>query len=126
MIRVLAIGAVVAAVWLTPSTATAQSLVTFTPSLSIGSVYDDNLFARTVGTGDQMTLLTPGIEASYSNPRAAFLGLYTFDMLEGAPVIGIIFNRDDKARAGYRRDYRGYFPRARRRPSTSIDLNAHQ
>jgi hypothetical protein len=80
MIRVLAIGAVVAAVWLTPSTATAQSLVTFTPSLSIGSVYDDNLFARTVGTGDQMTLLTPGIEASYSNPRAAFLGLYTFDM----------------------------------------------
>ena len=42
--------------------------------------YDDNLFARTVGTGDQMTLLTPAIEASYSNPRAAFLGLYTFDM----------------------------------------------
>ena len=62
MIRALAMGAVITAVWLTPSTATAQSLVTFTPSLSIGSVYDDNLFARTVGTGDQMTLLTPGIE----------------------------------------------------------------
>ena len=54
--------------------ATAQSLVTFTPSLSIGSVYDDNLFARTVGTGDQMTLLTPGIEASYSKPASGVPG----------------------------------------------------
>lgn len=80
MIRALAMGAIVAAVWLTPSTATAQSLVTFTPSLSIGSLYDDNIFARTVGAGDQMTLISPGLEASYSNPRTAFLGFYTFDM----------------------------------------------
>jgi capsular exopolysaccharide synthesis family protein len=38
------------------------------------------------------------------------------NILEGTPVLGIVFNRDDNARAGYRRDYRGYFPRARRRP----------
>jgi protein-tyrosine kinase len=47
------------------------------------------------------------------------------NMLEGAPVLGIVFNRDDKARAGYRRDYRGYFPRARRRtPQPPSSLNA--
>src|SRR5438093_148996 len=80
MTRSLAIGAIVAFAWLVPSSAAAQSRATFTPSLSIGSIYDDNLFARTVGSGDQMTLLSPGIEASFENPRAAFLGLYTFDM----------------------------------------------
>jgi len=42
------------------------------------------------------------------------------NLLEGTPVLGIIFNRDDNARAGYRRDYRGYyFPRGRRRPPQS-------
>jgi hypothetical protein len=80
MTRSLAIGAIVASVWLAPSSAAAQSRATFTPSLSIGSVYDDNLFARTVGSGDQMTLFSPGLEASFENPRLAFLGLYTFDM----------------------------------------------
>ena len=50
------------------------------------------------------------------------------NMLDGAPVLGIVFNRDDKARAGYRRDYRGYFSRKpRRRPPQSTALfNAHQ
>ncbi len=49
------------------------------------------------------------------------------NMLEGAPVLGIVFNRDEKARAGYRRDYRGYFPRKPRRPTQSTALfNAHQ
>jgi len=46
------------------------------------------------------------------------------NMLEGTPVLGLIFNRDDKARAGYRRDYRGYFPRTRQRstpPQHSIN-----
>jgi hypothetical protein len=80
MNRSLALGAIVALAWLAPTAALAQSRATFTPMLSIGSVYDDNLFARTVGSGDQMTLLSPGFEASYENPRAAFLGMYTFDM----------------------------------------------
>jgi hypothetical protein len=81
MTRSLAVGAIVLSVCLAPSQAPAQTrLVTFTPSLTIGSIYDNNLFARTVGTGDQMTVLAPGAEASYSNPRAAILGFYTFDM----------------------------------------------
>jgi hypothetical protein len=80
MTRSLVVGAIVTVAWLVPQAAGAQSRATFTPSLSIGSVYDDNLFARTVGSGDQMTLFSPGIEASFENPRLAFLGLYTFDM----------------------------------------------
>src|SRR5437667_226193 len=48
---------------LVPSAASAQSQATFVPSLSISSVYDDNLFARTVGSGDQMTQLSPTLTA---------------------------------------------------------------
>jgi hypothetical protein len=80
MIRALAIGLIVVSACLAPSPARAQSRATFTPSLSIGSVYDDNLFARTVGSGDQMTLLSPGVAASFENPRGSLLGFYTFDM----------------------------------------------
>ena len=81
MTRSVAIAAVVASAWVArPAVANAQSRAVFTPSLSISSVYDDNLFARTVGSGDQMTLLSPGIDASFDNPRASFMGLYTFDM----------------------------------------------
>ena len=80
MHRLLTTTAIVAAAALVPAAAGAQSRATFTPSLSISSVYDDNLFARSVGSGDQMTLLSPGLEASFENPTAAFLGAYTFDM----------------------------------------------
>lgn len=80
MVRSLAMGLLLVSLGLAPSPARAQSRATFTPSLSIGSVYDDNLFARTVGTGDQMTLLSPGLAASFENPRGSALGFYTFDM----------------------------------------------
>jgi hypothetical protein len=80
MVRALPIGLIVVSVCLAPSPARAQSRATFTPSLSIGSLYDDNLFARTVGSGDQMTLLSPGLAASFENPRGSLLGFYTFDM----------------------------------------------
>src|SRR5215831_18006386 len=80
MSRALAVGTIVLFVWLAPSLASAQARATFTPSLSIGSVYDDNLFARTVGTGDQMTLISPGAAASFENPRGSILGFYTFEM----------------------------------------------
>ncbi len=80
MRRLSTIAVIVTMAALVPATAGAQSRATFTPSLSISSLYDDNLFARTVGSGDQMTLLTPGFEASFENPTAAFLGAYTFDM----------------------------------------------
>src|SRR4051794_11271991 len=80
MVRRRAVQAIVMCVALAPSVAIAQSRVTFIPSMSISSVYDDNLFARRVGSGDQMTLLSPGIEAAFENPRAALLGGYSFDM----------------------------------------------
>jgi len=83
----------------------------------VGPVSDCALLARWM---DGLVVIV----TAHKTPRKLLEN--ALNMLEGAPVIGIIFNRDDKARAGYRRDYRGYFPRARRRPSTSIDLNAHQ
>src|SRR5262249_7641711 len=63
-----------------PAVASAQSKVTFVPSLSLSSVYDDNLFARTVGSGDQMTQLTPGVEFGYDTSVVTFNGQYSFDM----------------------------------------------
>jgi len=80
MMRVLAVRVITLSVCLAPSQLLAQARATFTPSLSIGSVYDDNIFARTVGSGDQMTLLSPGLAASFENPRGSVLGFYTFDM----------------------------------------------
>ena len=51
MMRSLACGTIVLLVWLAPVQASAQARATFTPSLSIGTIYDDNLFARTAGIG---------------------------------------------------------------------------
>jgi hypothetical protein len=62
-----------------PSEARAQSSVTFVPSVSVSSVYDNNLFAR-AGSGDQMARLTPGIEGLYDTPVVKLAGLYSFDM----------------------------------------------
>ena len=81
----------------------------------VGPVSDCALLARWM---DGLVVIV----TAHKTPRKLLEN--ALNMLEGAPVIGIIFNRDDKARAGYRRDYRGYFPRSRRRQSTSIDLNA--
>jgi len=58
----------------------AQSKVTLVPSASVSSVYDDNLFAKSVGSGDQMTLITPGVEGTYETPTTFLLGNYSFDM----------------------------------------------
>src|SRR5262245_40860625 len=80
MTRSLTIGVFVSFAWLAPTLAMAQSRATFTPSISIGSVWDNNVFIKALASGDQMTLITPGSEASYETPRAAFLGLYIFDM----------------------------------------------
>jgi hypothetical protein len=75
-----AIGTFVTIALLAPTAANAQSRATFIPSVSIGSVYDDNIFLRNLGSGDQMTLVSPGIQAAFENSRTAFMGLYTFDM----------------------------------------------
>ena len=81
----------------------------------VGPVSDCALLARWM---DGLVLIV----TAHKTPRKLLEN--ALNMLEGAPVLGIIFNRDDKARAGYRRDYRGYFPRSRRRPSAP-DLSTH-
>lgn len=80
----------------------------------VGPVSDCALLARWM---DGLVLIV----TAHKTPRKQLEN--ALNMLEGAPVLGIIFNRDDKARAGYRRDYRGYFPRTRQRstpPTKSI------
>jgi capsular exopolysaccharide synthesis family protein len=80
----------------------------------VGPVSDCALLARWM---DGLVLIV----TAHKTPRKLLEN--ALNMLEGTTVLGIIFNRDDKARAGYRRDYRGYFPRSRRRQSQP--LNSH-
>lgn len=58
----------------------AQAQMEFIPSLSLFSVYDDNIFARIDGTAGQMLQLRPSFEGSYESPTLRLLGLYAFDM----------------------------------------------
>ena len=52
----------------------------FIPSMSLFTVYDDNIFARVNGSAGQMLQLRPSFEGSYENPLVRILGLYSFDM----------------------------------------------
>jgi hypothetical protein len=60
--------------------ARAQARMEFIPSVSLFTVYDDNLFARATGSAGQMLQLRPSFEGSYESPTLRLLGLYTFDM----------------------------------------------
>jgi hypothetical protein len=65
---------------LTPSISTAQSTTYFTPAISIGAVYDDNVFfASDQETSDYMGRVSPELAAGYESERMVFEGLYTFD-----------------------------------------------
>src|SRR5262245_22199168 len=68
-----------AALLTVPAAASAQNTVILVPSVSVSSVFDDNLFATTVGSGDQMTQLTPGIQALLVTPVTTTQGAYSFD-----------------------------------------------
>ena len=69
------------AVWLGDARAVrAQAQMEFIPSLSLFTVYDDNIFARIDGTAGQMLQLRPSFEGSYESPTVRLLGLYSFDM----------------------------------------------
>ena len=63
------------------STALAQTRITFVPSLTTSSVYDDNLFADQRGSAGQMLQLRPTFEGNWESPRVTFLSLYSFDMI---------------------------------------------
>jgi hypothetical protein len=62
------------------ATAHAQAAVEFIPSVSMFTVYDDNLFARVEGSAGQMLQVRPSFEGSYESPTVRMLGLYSFDM----------------------------------------------
>ena len=58
----------------------AQARVSFIPSVSLFTVYDDNLFARARGSAGQMLELRPRFEGNYESARTQLLGLDAFDM----------------------------------------------
>ena len=63
-----------------PTHAHAQAQVEFIPSMSLFSVYDDNIFARVNSTAGRIMQLRPSFEGSYESPTVRLLGLYSFDM----------------------------------------------
>jgi hypothetical protein len=65
---------------LLPAPGLAQSRMTFVPSLSVFTVYDDNLFARVEGSAGHTLELRPSFEGNYESARTRLLGLYSFDM----------------------------------------------
>jgi hypothetical protein len=69
-----------AATVLAPLDAAAQERFEFIPSVSMFTVYDDNLFARTAGTAGQILQVRPSFEGNFDGPRVRLLGLYSFDM----------------------------------------------
>jgi hypothetical protein len=74
--------AALAALALAPAPpALAQTRFTFIPSVSVASVYDDNIFAETAGSAGKMLQIRPNFEGNYESPRLTFLSLYSFDML---------------------------------------------
>jgi hypothetical protein len=78
--RIAAIILLVATSALMPAHLRAQERVEFIPSLSLFSVYDDNLFARNQGSAGQMLQLRPSFEGNFESPTVKLLGLYSFDM----------------------------------------------
>ena len=71
---ILALGPIAAA------RVSAQSRMTVVPSVSVSTVYDDNLFASTQGDVGVMTRLRPSVEGNYESPTLTLLSLYSFDM----------------------------------------------
>ena len=76
----LAVLVIVASVSLmSAAPALAQARTELIPSLSLSTVYDDNLFARVDGSAGQILQLRPSVEASHESATVRLLGLYSFD-----------------------------------------------
>src|ERR1044071_2806036 len=61
------------------ATAAAQSHIEAVPSVTIGSIYDDNLFAQQQGDAGQMLTVRPGLGMAIDTPRLSSSSLFTFD-----------------------------------------------
>jgi len=59
--------------------ATAQSHIEAVPSVTIGSIYDDNLFAQVQGDAGHMVTVRPGLGTAIDTPRLNLSSLFTFD-----------------------------------------------
>ncbi len=61
------------------ASAGAQTRMDIVPSATIGSIYDNNLFAKNKGEAGQMLVLRPGFESVITSPRFDFAGEWSFD-----------------------------------------------
>jgi hypothetical protein len=61
------------------ATAAAQAHVEAVPSVTIGSIYDDNLFAQANGDAGHMLMVRPGLGTAIDTPRLNVSSLFTFD-----------------------------------------------
>jgi hypothetical protein len=82
--RHLIIGMLLAGVMAAPAAARAQTRLTLVPSVSVGTVSDDNIFSTATQSFDQTMIVSPGAQGAVETRRAALLGLYSFDMLRSA------------------------------------------
>jgi hypothetical protein len=80
MIRALAVTSTLAAGLLVASDANAQARMDFIPSVSFGTVYDDNVYPHIDSSAGQMFQVRPSFEGNYESPTLTLLGLYSFDM----------------------------------------------
>lgn len=78
--RATAVTIIIAALsaWHAPAAA-AQSHIEAVPSVTIGSIYDDNLFAQEQGDAGQMLTVRPGLGIALDTPRLSISNLFTFD-----------------------------------------------
>jgi hypothetical protein len=61
------------------ASAAAQAHVEAVPSVTIGSIYDDNLFAQAHGDTGHMLMVRPGLGTAIDTPRLNVSSLFTFD-----------------------------------------------
>ena len=70
---------VIAASTLYAASAAAQTHFEAVPSVTIGSIYDDNLFAQEAGDAGHMLTVRPGFGSALDTPRLNLASLFTFD-----------------------------------------------
>jgi hypothetical protein len=59
--------------------AAAQSHLEAVPSVTIGTIYDNNLFAQQQGDAGQILMVRPGLGTAIDTPRLSLSSLFTFD-----------------------------------------------
>jgi hypothetical protein len=64
--------------WHAPAAA-AQSHIEAVPSVTIGTIYDDNVFAQEQGDAGQVLMVRPGLGTAIDTPRLSLSSLFTFD-----------------------------------------------